>query len=205
MSIRFTISAEGSSDEVFGPILRWTLRRFHPEVESEIYFGDFRGTGRSGGLLERLRGSVALYPCDVLVVHRDAEGQEPGTREKEIREAVAALKGPHRTAIVVPVRMTEAWLLTDEVAIRVAAGFPRGGAQLGLPKVAELERLADPKERLHQALRVASGSKGRRLKLFSSERAVHRVAEQTATFENVAGLPGFVRFRESLARALGEQ
>jgi len=107
--------------------------------------------------------------------------------------------------MVVPVRMTEAWLLADEAAIRKAADYPLGRMDLNLPKVAELERLADPKARLHQTLEEASGYKGRRLRDFSAERAVHRVAELTATFEPVAGLSGFVRFRESLAKSLGEQ
>ena len=205
MSIRFTISAEGSSDAVLKPILRWTLDRFYPEKESEIYFDNFRQTGRQGDLRQRLRDSLVLYPCDVLVVHRDSDGQDAEAREAEIARVVADLEGIHRTAIVVPVRMTEAWLLTDEGAIRVAAGSPRGRMDLGLPTLAELERLAEPKERLHHALQVAGGFTGRRLKKFSPERVVHRVAEQTTTFESVSGLPGFVRFRESLDLALREQ
>jgi len=205
MKVRFTISAEGSSDEVLLPILKWTLGQYHPEVESELYFDDFHRVGRQSNLMGRLQASVALYPCDVLVVHRDADGEDPLVRELEIRSAVATLEGVRRAVFVVPVRMTECWLLTDEVAIRAAAGYPRGHANLSLPKMAELEGLTDPKGRLHQTLRVASGYTGRRLKQFSPERAVHRVAERTETFENVAGLPGFVRFRESLGLALRKQ
>ena len=205
MSVRFTISAEGSSDEVLLPILRWTLGRYHPGVESEIYFDDFRLMGRQRDLRQRLRGSLARYPCDVLVVHRDSDGEDAEARAAEIRGAVADLEGVHRTALLVPVRMTEAWLLTDEVAIRVAAGVPLGRMDLGLPTLAELERLADPKQRLHQTLRAASGYAGRRMRQFSPERAVHRVAGLTRTFEPVAALSGFVRFRESLDLALREQ
>ncbi len=63
--------------------------------------------------------------------------------------------------------MTEAWLLADEAAIRRAAGSPSGRVDLGLPTFAELERLADPKQRLHEALKVASGYTGRRLRNFA--------------------------------------
>ena len=58
--------------------------------------------------------------------------------------------------------MTEAWLLLDEAAIRMVAGNPRGRQVLSLPKVNEVERLADPKSRLREALQAAADVRGRR-------------------------------------------
>ncbi|BCB82630.1 hypothetical protein Pflav_090400 [Phytohabitans flavus] len=63
---------------------------------------------------------------------------------------------------VIPVRMTEAWLLLDESAIRRVAGNPRGKTDLGLPKAHQVESIADPKELLDQCLLTAANVTGRR-------------------------------------------
>ncbi|MEC3974635.1 hypothetical protein [Amycolatopsis sp. H20-H5] len=61
-----------------------------------------------------------------------------------------------------PIRMTEAWLLLDESSIRQVAGNPRARHPLHLPKLHEIEKLADPKDLLKCALLAASASTGRR-------------------------------------------
>lgn len=68
-------------------------------------------------LRSRLRALLEHYPTDVLFVHRDAEAEPHAKRVKEIREALTRLDPPLSHVCVVPVRMTEAWLLHDEVAI----------------------------------------------------------------------------------------
>jgi hypothetical protein len=78
------------------------------------------------GLAERISRALALFPADLLFVHRDADRGPTATRREEIRRAVAATMANQMTVPVVPVRMTEAWLLIDEAAIRSAAGNPRG-------------------------------------------------------------------------------
>lgn len=63
---------------------------------------------------------------------------------------------------IIPVRMTEAWLLLDELAIRTVAGNPGGRTALSLPKHHEVERVHDPKSLLRQALLDAASVTGRR-------------------------------------------
>ena len=53
---------------------------------------------------------------------------------------------------VIPVRMTEAWLLIDEKAIRIAAGNRNGTEILEIPKLHELESLPDPKKLLYELI-----------------------------------------------------
>ena len=78
---------------------------------------------------------------------------------------------------VVPIRMTEAWLLIDEAALRSAAGNPRGSVPLSIPAVRQLEGLPDPKKTLHALIRRASSLGGRRLSRFRMDQAVHRLAQ----------------------------
>lgn len=111
---------------------------------------------------------------DVIVVHRDAEGQDPGLRYQEISDAMSSLSCTQPHVPVVPVRMTEAWLLLDEAAIREVAGRPTVRTSLGLPRIRDIESVADPKVTLRAALVQASGCTGRRLEQFERRFPDHR-------------------------------
>jgi hypothetical protein len=50
---------------------------------------------------------------------------------------------------VIPIRMTEAWLLLDEEAIRDSAGRPSSSVSLGLPLPQRVETIPDPKQRFN--------------------------------------------------------
>ena len=60
----------------------------------------------------------------------------------QIRRALEGM--PVRHVLVIPVRMTEAWLLIDELALRRAAGNPNGRNPLDLPALKDLEALPEP-------------------------------------------------------------
>jgi Domain of unknown function (DUF4276) len=110
----------------------------------------------------------------VLLVHRDAEGMDTARRETEIADGMAQCDVAWPVVAVIPIRMTEAWLLLDEDAIRSVAGRPSGTEPLGLPSVAKVESVPDPKAKLQAALRTASGFSGRRLQKFSRDFPEHR-------------------------------
>ncbi len=111
---------------------------------------------------------------DLIFVHRDAEGQHPDLRRIEIRDGVAKSGIEDPFVPVVPVRMTEAWLLLDESAIREVAGRPHGRTALKLPNARAVEAIADPKELLRYALVTASETSGRRRDNFKRDFDRHR-------------------------------
>ena len=111
---------------------------------------------------------------DCAFVHRDAEAQEPERRHEEVARASRQSGFEGSALAVVPVRMTEAWLLLDEAEIRRVAGRPRGGSTLDLPPLHKVESVADPKSLLQELLKSASGHRGRRLKTFRQQFGSHR-------------------------------
>jgi hypothetical protein len=150
------------------------LRKVPKDVGSQIDAG-----------LELLGG-----PIDLVVVHRDADSAGASARMSEIREAASGVGTRFAIVMVIPVRMTEAWLLLDETAIRHVAGNPNGRTDLGLPNVREVERLADPKERLRQCLLRAADATGRRRAAVSRRFPQHRrqLLERIRTDGPVASL-----------------
>lgn len=105
---------------------------------------------------------------------------------------------------IVPVRMTEAWLLSSESAIRRAASNPNGRTPLDLPPWNQWEKKPDPKEILFQALRTASGRHGRRLNGFSEQSARHRVAELTRDFSSLERLEAFCYLKNEVNTFIAE-
>ena len=198
---RFILFAEGNTDRALLPILRWLVERnLRPDIVTPAFVR--RGEFAAGlSLEERLEGSLLLHPCDVLFVHRDADDADPAPRHREINEAMARVRrngAPVPHACVVPVHMMEAWLVSDEAAIRRAAGHPAGRQPLRLPTIKELERLADPKTRLEQALHEASGLRGRGWKKFDVPSAVLLIAQFTPDFSRLLHLPAFARLNADL-------
>lgn len=169
-----TLLTDGTSDRTLLPIVQFLLDEWCP-VPHRIQFAEGL---HSGSLRSRLPRLIDWFPCDLLFVHRDAERESHEVRTDEIRNALASMASqpiPH--VCLVPVRMTESWLLLDESAIRAAAGNPKGSTPLKLPKIASIEGLADPKSKLFELLLAAAEVTGRHRRRFSPEAARHRVAE----------------------------
>ena len=176
--LRYTLVADGTSDRVLLPILDWLIEQ-HWDLPYQSQLAEHLPPLRSG-LRHRVEVAYALYPCDVLFVHRDADSAPLVRRTAEIARAV-----PDEIPIfvcVVPVRMTEAWLLSDHDAIRDAADNPAGRSALALPNWRRWETLADPKLALREALQRASELSGRKLRRFHPDSRRSRVAELTTDF-----------------------
>ena len=200
MTLRATLVTDGASDAVLVPILEWLMKRLTTE-RFEIRWADIRGLhDQPRSLGGKLVAAVREYPCQLLFVHRDAEGQDPRLRYTEIDEAANGVECRH--VAVVPVRMQEAWLLHDEAALREAAGRPSGTEDLGLPPSHRWEKEPDPKRVLHSALRTANGAKGRRAKTFRPSRAAHRLANLITDWTPLRSLAAFTQLEEDTRTAL---
>lgn len=185
--LRYTLVADGTSDRALLPIIDWLIEQ-HWDQPYQSQLAEHLPPLRSG-LRHRIEVAYALYPCDVLFVHRDAESATLARRTAEIARAI-----PDEVAIhvcVVPVRMMEAWLLSDHDAIREAADNPAGRSALALPNWRRWETLADPKVALREALQRASELSGRKLRKFHPDSRRSRVAELTTDFSQLRALNAF--------------
>ena len=190
--LRCTLLGVGSSDRAFIPLITWLLHQKLPQMPVRVEWADlFRLAQPPEGLAKKILAAVDFYPCDVLFVHRDAEREPRENRIVEIGNAIRDAELATPFVCVVPVRMKEAWLLIDEVAIRSAAGNPNGDVRLSLPKLQTIESTPDPKNELYALLRTASEFRGRRLKQFSTSASAFRVAELINDWSPLRKLPAF--------------
>ncbi len=205
-TLRYTLICDGSSDRCLRAIIDWTLYQL-PATSSfsiERSVADLRILRKPPSLLaDRMRQALILYPCDIAFIHRDAENEPMHQRIAEIASAALESQvGPH--VPVVPVRMTEAWLLINKSAIRRAAANPNGRMSLVMPQLNRLEDLPDPKTVLYSLLAEASGKAGRRLAQFNRDinGRVQRVAELISDFSLLRHLRAFRAFEESTSNAV---
>ncbi|MCI0697941.1 DUF4276 family protein [candidate division KSB1 bacterium] len=208
--LRYTLLSDGSSDDALLPILTWLLRENGVQSAIQPIWAELRQLRRRPPkiLSEKIKRSLELYPCDLLFVHRDAESEPREQRIFEINEAIEKAASEMMvppTICVVPVRMQETWLLFDAKALRRAAGNPNGKHQLQLPRIAELEKLRDPKDDLHGLIREASGLKGRRRKRFHVHKNVRRVAELIQDFSPLRELPAFTALEADIQQTISMQ
>ncbi len=204
--LTFTLVADGSSDRALIPVIEWLLtaklaeRPFHVQMAEGL-------PNWSKGLTARIGFAHEMYPCSALIVHRDCEAQPWTERVEQIQEAVDRLPIPNWIPVV-PIRMTEAWLLSDHLSIRRAAGRPQDVINLDLPKRNRWSAEPDPKNLLFDALRKASGLSGRRLQKFDVYSARARVANLIEDFGYLRGLACFDDFERKLdtcIAAIGEE
>lgn len=202
MTLRYTLLSDGSSDRVLLPIISWLLQEHDVGLELRGVWADLRSLRQPPTTLSgRVARTLEFYPCEILFMHRDAEGATFAQRRQEVGQALEEIGHGREVPVVciIPVRMQEAWLLLDETAIRKAAGNPRGRALLNIPASNRIEDVPDPKEMLYRALRIASEQTGRRLRKLQVSSLRYRVVELIEDFSPLRTLPAFAEFENELA------
>lgn len=206
--LRCTLIADGTSDRCLLRVLDWCLRSQigQREVLFDFGFAHFGALSNVHGTIDgRITSGTHDFPCDLLFIHRDAERQSRTDRLDEITTAIRKTRVSCPVVPVIPIRMTEAWLLISEPAIRTAAGNPNGGAELSIPRLEDLESIPDPKEVLKSLLLQASEKRGRRKIQFERDLAkrMHQVAEYVVDYSPLRRLTAFRALEEDLTNALG--
>ena len=205
MTIRFLLICEGPSDAALTqPIRRLLLKWGYTDPEGVSWT-------RGRQLADKIRlGLEHSRDCNLLLVHRDADAAYnsriagPSTRQSEIETAIEAVGYQGAWVGIIPVRTTETWLILEEQAIRAVVGRPQGNTPLQLPPPHRVEYESNPKTTLSDALVVASGASGRRLRKLRRDipQLRRRLLEDLQVCGTLDQVPSWIRFKESLLGAL---
>ena len=201
MVVECLLVCEGSSDTPLASHIQRLLDNFGRH--SSVF--DVSTSGRR--LVDKVRDGLAQAShCDLLFVHRDADRAGADARYREIGGAVqqSGYGGPW--VGIVPVRATEAWLLSDDTSIRRIVRNPNGRMRLNLPSPAESERLADPKSALQSAMLLAADVHGRKRRALARELSDLRnlLLANLPVGGPLEQVPSWARFRDDTVAALRE-
>lgn len=202
-----TLVGEGTTDAALLPIAQWLLADLLPDVNISGYCANEDDRPSARNLTGRIVESFKARECHMLFVHRDADTAGRDARVEEIERAAQLARSQGGISVpivpIIPIRMLEAWLLTDEEAIRQAAGNPNGRMPLSLPRLRNLERLPNPKGLLEDLIRTASGLSVRQLNRLEIDHVA--VAEATESFERLRQLPAFQTFENDVKEVIRVQ
>ena len=188
--------ADGTSDRALIPLLKLLLKEhlLLPFEELQLIKGE------QNDLASKVRYALDKFSLDILFIHRDTENKPWEDREAEIRRAVPDDR-LDLVVFVIPVKMTEAWLLTDAAAIRRAVGNSNSKVDLELPTIKKIESCS-AKEVLFKALINAKEHGAQRRRTFKPDQYRYRVAELTSDLKSLRQIQSFKRLEDSLILCL---
>jgi hypothetical protein len=166
--------------------------------------GDYRDEKRAVRIREAAKQAWGGF--HLLFVHSDGSNDSDRVRDEQVNPGLDEIKElagtePYAGVAVVPVRETEAWILCDGNALRVAFQTSLTDEQMNLPRPPrEAERDLDPKRTLRDAyLEVVGGAsraRGRSVVSFFP------LLGETVDLARLEQLPSFKRFLADLHTAL---
>jgi hypothetical protein len=222
MELSLALYAEGPSDNRFLPLIiertaqniidQYKLKGLHEDVD----LSGVKIISKQQGKRDVCILSAAREACkyNALIVHSDADDKTSERAHKERIQPgfdlVLKLKSTEKVCEylipLIPVQMTEAWMLADGKALLNTIGADRSSQSPRLPKVSEIERDANPKHTLNEILRTAN------LNRSSSKRSSYRrkldvndCYEPLASIIDLSKLalvPSYKAFRNDLTEAL---
>lgn len=101
---------------------------------------------------------------------------------------------------IIPVQMTEAWMLADKQLLKDEIGVPASSdAHLGLHRAPET--IADPKAIITEAIRIAREPMVRRRRKDLTISELYQPIGQKMSLEMLDALPSYLKFKESVRSA----
>lgn len=199
---------EGRAEYGFlAPIVERTLQEMVPHIDILVYELTYETIDGSGaGQLEKiLRVAEETSGYGLVVFHLDADAPstENAYRERFEPGYRAVLESEHaaNTDIVpiIPVRMTEAWMLVDFQAFRGTVGTRLSAEELGFEQRAEqVERIQNPKAVFEHAVRRSRPR--RRIPLHE----IYEPLARRTNLERLLGVPAYQEFVNRLSEKLRE-
>ncbi|MEQ7416991.1 hypothetical protein ABQF04_15625 [Xanthomonas campestris pv. campestris] len=199
--------SEGKSDRMLQQPIEWLLGKYCQGEYSGYWANPSSLEDNSRELSKRMYQVGKYYPSDIAFIHRDTDTFTIADRTCEINAGVVEANYLTPYICIIPQRMTEAWFLFDQDAIRRAADKPRSTARLNLPNANEAQRRADPKSLLERALIDASELSGRKLDQFKSDISRRKMLVSTliSDYAPLRAHPSFNSFERELSALIAAQ
>jgi len=213
--LSLALYSEGSTDQHFlSDVIRRTSRQIldrHGQYSLNVQPIDiitFRKVGlkQDECILQAARNAIDYH---VLIVHADADHRtnekallerfKPGYMLVQNQENICKHLVP-----IIPIQMTEAWMLVDHIALQDAIGTVMTARDLGLPPKAKLvENDSDPKQTLHLVLQKANAHRPRRQRHNQASLSMlYSILGRQINLERLRQVPSYQQFETDLTGTL---
>ncbi len=210
LTIAYT--TEGSTDERFlNTIIKKVFEEAAFECDGviEVYDPVFIKLPKSDSFINsviKLSEYAHLSGINILCVHVDADSnKDDEVNEFKITPAFLAVNAQPDDAVcknlvsIIPIHMTEAWMLADKDLLKDEIGTSLSNTDLGINR--QPESMANPKEIIVNALNLAQAHlPNRRNRIDIGD--LYQPIGQKIKMEQLEKLVSFVKFRRSVTKAL---
>lgn len=207
--IQIAYTTEGTTDERFlGNIIEKTFEEllFESDTEIEIH-SPVHVSEAADTFKEKIKTVATKYNYfHVICIHCDSDDQDTmAVHTNKINPAFELVNNTDNACknlvAVIPVQMTEAWMLADIDLLLTETNTKKTCDELNLPcRPRNIEMIADPKTRIKKALRIAQiGSRRRSILNISN---LYSPISQKITMKQLEQLPSFRSFKEAVRRSL---
>lgn len=182
------------------------------QIETEVKTIEIPKTGL--GFVEQVllasKKGINDYGIMLLCVHTDSDNEtDKRAMESKIIPAIKSLKEQDETKYctilvsVIPVYMTEAWMLADKALLKNEIGTELSNFDLGILSLPE--NIANPKETIKNAIRIVQGDLTRRKRNRGLDiSALYQIIGQKLELSQLENLHSYRKFKDSLKSAFKE-
>jgi len=139
----------------------------------------------------------------ILCVHADADdSSDKGVYQNKITPALSAIENAEDEGIckiivpVIPVRMTEAWMLADKALLKKEIGTNKTDQELDIYRAPE--QYADPKATIEEAIRIAQQERTRRHRNKLMIADIYLSIGQSISIDKLKQIPSYIKFQENI-------
>jgi len=213
INLTLALYAEGATDKGFLPVLiQRTVQQLLEEKGrsvidvSEPFVIDIdadEASRQADRILVAARRAMGYH---ALLIHVDSDYPQPDRAMRERVQPGLDLVQQSSEQLcrdlvpVIPVQMTESWMLADPDTLRAVIGTDATSAELGLPHLHEVESLADPKQRLQQAVRTAGLRRRTPRKIEVG--TIYRPLAERLSLQELQRVPSYQRFTGDMLAVL---
>ncbi len=202
-------TTEGNTDIRFlKSVIQRTFEDVASECNSEIEVHDLQHISTGKGSFKEEILNAAIYADEigvmVLCVHTDADDENDSRAfEERIDPAFTYVNGNDRDicknlVAVVPVQMTESWMLADTLLFKEEIGTSLSDANLGLER--NPEEISNPKDVIKDSIRIAFEDIPRRRRR-PNITELYQPLGQKIELRMLLILPSYQKFKESVRDA----
>jgi hypothetical protein len=208
LQIGYTV--EGSTDQRFlSNIIRKAFEFVVLDCNADVEVYEPEHLPKSGesfiSQLEKIAIEFSYF--HVICIHCDSDSPTmDSVLTNKIIPAIEAVKQLENACTnlvaIVPVQMTESWLMADFELLKSKIGTTKSNSDLGLPiKTDHIEKIGNPKDVIINAIKIAQEETSKRRRKVSIS-SIYSPISQELSIEALLNLPSFNSFLVNVRNAL---
>ena len=204
-------TTEGTTDIRFlGNVIQKTFENvvLRCNTEIDVYQPEFLKKEGTGFVNQIVSLTIKYSYFHVICIHCDSDSPTIDKRMQfNIDPAFSAVEDIEgnvckNLVAVIPVQMTEAWMLADTKLLKEKIGTDKSDSELALPtKANQIESISDSKATIGNALRIAQSEQSRRRKKLQIS-DLYSPVSQELTIEKLQQLSSYNNFEQNVLAAI---